>query len=221
MGTGRRRLSNRAQDLQRLRPALVDVIAPIVVYFGLRALGVGDLPALLAGGGLAAGDAIVSLAFERRLRGLPIFVCCMFALTGGLALATHDPRVVLLKASIAAVAIGLYFLVLVCWPSALGRVLSTMIARGSPERAARWDEAWRSQPSLRRTLRLACLLNSLAIFAEAAARAAIVLSFKIGLSIFLMHAPAVILVVVLLFIVRFLSAPAVARAMADQGQPEN
>jgi len=37
-------------------------------------VGVADLLALHAGGGVAAADALISLAIERRVRPLPIYV---------------------------------------------------------------------------------------------------------------------------------------------------
>ncbi len=207
----------RARAGQGLRALVVDGVAPIALYFGLRALGVADLPALLAGGAVAALDAILSAAVERRARPLPIFVCFMFAFTGGLAWLTHDPRVVLLKASIVASGFGLYLLALSMSRRWLEAALAPLIARGSPERAARWDAAWDADPSLRRTMRIACALAGVALIAEAAARTAIVFGFAIGVSLFLMHAPAIVLVLALGLLIRFFVYPAVARAMAGLG----
>ncbi len=65
-------------------------------------------------------------------------------------------------------------------------------------------------------MRFACGLAGLLLLVEAAATAAIVLRFTIGQSLFLSHAPAVLLVVALGLIVRFLVTPAVVRAMADK-----
>jgi hypothetical protein len=65
-------------------------------------------------------------------------------------------------------------------------------------------------------MRLACLLAGFASFAEAAARAAIVLHFTIGQSLFMAHAPAVLPVVALGLMLRFLVTPAVVRAMAGR-----
>ncbi|HUZ12352.1 MAG TPA: VC0807 family protein [Caulobacteraceae bacterium] len=204
-----------SRTFRSLRALLIDVVAPVVAYFGLRALGVAVLPALLAGGGVAALDAVLSLIIQRRLRPLPIFACCTFALTGTLAYLSGDPRLLLLKPSIASAAIGLFLLALACLPSTLDRLLSPLIARGSELRAAHWRTAWDTRPPLRRTMRLACLLAGLAVLAEAAARAAVVFSFTVGQSLFLAHGPAVILVIVLIAIARFMVAPAVTGAMAD------
>ena len=46
--------------LRVMAPLLIDLVAPIVVYFALHALGVGDLLALTAGGLVAGANAIVT-----------------------------------------------------------------------------------------------------------------------------------------------------------------
>jgi hypothetical protein len=203
-----------SETFRQIRPLLV--VVPIAAYYGLRAAGVGDLAALLAGGGVAVAYALVSHLIERRGRALPIFVCVMFALTGSLAFMTREPRVVLLKASIVSTGFGLYLVALSANRSFLYRAIAPLIARGSDERAVRWKWAWDSQPTLRSRMRFACGLAGVLLLAEAAARTAIVFRFTIGQSLFLSHAPAVLLMVALGLIVRFLVAPAVVRAMADK-----
>jgi hypothetical protein len=200
-----------------VRPLLI-ALAPIAAYFILRALGVGDLPALLAGGVFAVLNAIVPAAVERRARPLPFFVAGMFVFTGALAWLTHDPRVVLLKASIVSGGFGLYLIALSLSRRWLERGLAPVIARGSSERAACWDAAWAADAALRRTMRVACALAGVALLAEAVARAAIVYDFTIGQSLFLMHAPAVALVVALGLLIRFMVYPAVVRVM--DGRPQ-
>jgi hypothetical protein len=211
-------MAPRKQVFRRLRALLVDGVAPVALYYALRALGVADLPAVMAGGAVAAADALVSLAVERRLRFLPIYVCAAFVLTGAVAWATGDPRVLLVKASIATAAIGLYVLALAARPKALGRLLDPLIARGSEARAERWRAAWPADASLRARMRLACALGGLALIAEAAGRAAIVFSFTVGQSLILAHAPAIVLVAALALIIRFLVTPAVVGAMSDLAQ---
>ena len=201
--------------LSKLKPFLVGV-APVVAYYGLRSVGVGDVPALLAGGSVAAADALISLAIARRLRPLPICICGMFVLTGGLAFATDDARVLLLKASVVSAAIGFYLLAITARPRLLGSVLERLVARGAAERAARWKHAWDEQAWVRRRIRVASMLAGLAMLAEAAARTLIVFHFAVGQSIILAHGPAVILIAAVVLIARFLVRPAVAGAMADR-----
>ncbi|MBV9862816.1 MAG: hypothetical protein JO267_11800 [Alphaproteobacteria bacterium] len=202
----------------KLRPLLADAVAPLAAYYGLRSLGIADMPALLAGAGIVAADGLVSLAIERRIRLLPIVVCAMFALTGGLALAIHDARIILLKPSVITTALAIYLLTLSARQSVLYAALERLIARGSAGRAERWRQAWHEQPSLRRSIRVACLFAGVLMLAEAAARVAIVFSFGIAHSLVLVHVPGAILVVTLVLIVRFLVKPAVAGAMAERAR---
>ena len=76
-----------------LKTFLVDGVMPMVAYYGLRSVGVGDVPGLLAGGSIAAADPLISIAIAGHVRRLPFYVCGMVALSGGLAFATDDPRV--------------------------------------------------------------------------------------------------------------------------------
>lgn len=212
-------LTPRAKLRRSLRAVVVDGVAPVAAYFGLRALGVADLPALVAGGAIAALDGLASVVFQRRPRALPLFVTIMFAASATLACLTHDPRVVLLKASIVSGGFGLYLLAVMACPHWLEAALSPLIARGSPERAALWDAAWASDAQLRRTIRLCGAVAGLALIAEATARAAIICHFTIGQSLFLMHAPALLLVAVLVLLARLVIYPAVARVMQDPSPP--
>ena len=100
----------RTGRLERLRRVLVDAVAPIAIYYGLGALGVANLPALLTAAAVPAIDAVFSLAIERRLRPLPIFVCGMFALTATVAIVVRDPRVLLMKAVVIFLGLGLWCL---------------------------------------------------------------------------------------------------------------
>jgi hypothetical protein len=204
-----------SQALRVSRPFLIDVLAPLALYWGLRAVGAPDLPALLAGGAVAAAHAAFAVAIERRLRPLPIFVVFMFALTGALAYVTNTPKIVLLKPSIVSAGFGLYMIVLAASPRLLGVALTPLIARGDEAREHRWRAAWEQSTSLRREMRLSCGLAGVLLLAEAAARGAIVFDFTIGQSLILSHAPAVVLVVALLVMLRLRVRPAVEAAMKD------
>jgi hypothetical protein len=200
--------------LGRLRPLVVDAVAPITIYYVLHALGVADLPALLAGAAVPAVDALVSFALERRLRPLPIFVCGMFALTVVLALFIHDPRILLMKATLVMVGAGAWFLVTVPFRPVLYTGGATAVARGSEERAARWAAAW-ADPTFRGRMRWATALFGLVFLGDAALRTTIVYRLPISQSVILAHAPAPITIVATLLIARYLLIPAATQAMRD------
>lgn len=211
-----------AEIRRGLRPLLLDAIAPLACYYILRNCGIADLPALLAAGAIAATRALVSLVSTRRLGFVPILVCVMFVLTGGLAFVVHDPRVILLKPSIVSAAFALYVLTLSVRRRALGSLLERLIARRSAERAAQWRQAWDTQPPLRRTVCRVCFVAGWLMLAEAAARTAIVWYFPVGQSLILAHGPALILVAALVLLIRLVLKPAVVAAMAEQSisQPD-
>jgi hypothetical protein len=198
--------------LNRFRPFLIDAVAPIATFYGLRALGVGDLPALLAGGALPAIDAAFIVVIERRVRPLPVFVCCMFALTATLAIVVRDPRVLLMKEVVIFLGLGVWFLGTAPFRPVLYSAAATAVARGSEERAARWEKAW-SHPDFRVRLRLATVLFGLVFLFDAALRTVIVWWIPISQSVILVHAPAVITLVAALLIGRYLLYPAARQAM--------
>jgi hypothetical protein len=142
---------------QRVRPLLIDAFAPLAIFYGPRALSVPDLPALLAGGAVPAADAVVSLMLERRVRALPVFVCCMFALTASLAVVVRDPRVLLMKEVIIFVGLGVWFLATAPFRPVLYTAAATAVAQGSEARAAQWEKAW-SDAGFRSRMRLATVL---------------------------------------------------------------
>ncbi|HEY2710625.1 MAG TPA: VC0807 family protein [Caulobacteraceae bacterium] len=202
------------QAFNRFRPFLVDALLPIAIFYGLKAINVADLPALLAGGASPAIDALISIAIERRVRLLPVFVCGMFALTAALAFFVHDPRVMLMKEVIIFVGLGIWFLATVPFQPVIYTVAATAAARGSEERAARWNKAW-NHPDFRARMRLATALFGIVFLFDAALRTVIVYRLPLSQSVILAHAPAPITLVVTLLIGRFLLVPAAQRAMSE------
>ena len=198
--------------LEHSKPLLLDAVAPIVIYYGLRAVGVGDLLALLAGAAVPLCDAVVGFVRTRRLQPLPIYVCVMFALTAALAVFVHDPRVVMLKASVTLVALGVYFLGTTPGRPAVYTLAGPAVARGSDERAARWREAW-TDGDFRWRFRLATALLGVLFLFDALLRTVIIYRLPIGESVVFEHAPAPITILAILAIGRFLLTPAVHRAM--------
>ena len=85
--------------LRGLMPILIDIVAPIVVYFILHSLGVGDVLALTIGGMVTAINALVGTVRRRRLDSIGLLVVAEIALSIALLLITQDPRILLIKPS--------------------------------------------------------------------------------------------------------------------------
>ncbi len=60
---------------------VLHVIAPLVAFYGLRALGAPAFVALLAGAGVPAAPAVHGIAAQRRVGGMQVFVPATTALT--------------------------------------------------------------------------------------------------------------------------------------------
>jgi hypothetical protein len=162
---------------------VVEVGLPLVVYYGLHAVGVGDAVALLAGAAAAA----VRLAWvglrERRLSPFAAALLGAFGLGAVLVLISGDPRFLLLKGSVTTGVIGLVFLA-----TAAGRRPLTLAAEQSwqPRRAAAIAEEFAVDPHVRRGHRLACRVWGAGLLGEAAVRAVLVyllpVSVMVGVS---------------------------------------
>lgn len=148
--------------------ALVDIVAPLAVYYGLRAFGVSAWQALLLGALVPAGRAVVSLVRHRRVEWLAVLVLVLIAASSATALLTGSPRFLLAKDGAITAALGLAVLAstAAARPAmfALGRVMV------SEKDAAAWDERWARIPRFRRVWRVVTVLWGLGLLLDAALR---------------------------------------------------
>jgi hypothetical protein len=196
-------ISNR---LRLLAPLLIDVVAPIVVYFALHALGVGDLLALTAGGVVAGANAIATTVRRRRLDGIGLLVVLEIALSIVLLVTVRDPRIFLIRPAFFAGLGGLYALA----TCVVGRPLvyqtsRPLAVRGDPVRAEAYALAWERSPEFRRVERLITAGWGIAFLAEAILRVLIVVRFgpnQIGQSLLASQLPAIVLIVTAIALTR-------------------
>jgi hypothetical protein len=185
--------------LRLMAPLLIDVVAPIVVYFALHALGVGDLLALTAGGLVAGANAIATTVRRRRLDGIGLLVVLEIALSIVLLVTVRDPRILLIRPAFFAGVGGLYALA----TCVVGRPLvfqtsRPLATRGDPVRGEAYDLAWERSPEFRRVERLITAGWGVSFLAEAILRVAIVFHFgpeQIGQSLLASQLPGIILIV--------------------------
>ncbi|MGX7827988.1 VC0807 family protein [Actinokineospora sp. 24-640] len=148
--------------------ALVDIVAPLAVYYGLRALGVSAWQALLLGALVPAARAVVSLVRHRRVEWLAVLVLVLIAVSSVSALLTGSPRFLLAKDGAITAALGLAVLasIVAARPAmfALGRAMV------SEKDAATWDERWAGIPHFRRIWRTVTVLWGLGLLLDAALR---------------------------------------------------
>ena len=166
-----------AADVVEFRPTAMirglalDVGLPLAAFYGLRALGVDERPALLAASGVAAARIAWDAARRRRLNPFATVMLVVFGLGLVLSLVSGDARFLLLKDSITTGAVGLVFLVTSRW----GRPLTlTAMQSFAPHRAAALEQAYRADPDVRRGVRLCSVVWGAGLLAEAVARVPVV-----------------------------------------------
>jgi hypothetical protein len=172
-----------------VRGLMWDVGLPLVAYYGLHLMGVGDWLALLAAT-TAAGLVLAWGAIRDRT--LNLFAAVMLTVFGlglVLALVSGDPRFLLLKASVTTAIVGAAFLATTAW----GRPLTLAAAqRWTPHRAEEIAEDYRSNARVRRAHRVSSVVWGLGLLTEAIVRIPLIfllpISVMVGLSTAMMVA---------------------------------
>ena len=145
------------QDAVRFRPAAVvrglglDIGLPLTTYYALHVAGVADWPALLAATGVAGLRIGWEVVRRRRLNPFATLMLVVFGVGLLLAVVSGDERVLLVQDSITLAGVALVFLVSSRWGTPL--TLAAMQSF-SPHKAGALTEAFRSNPEVRRGVRL-------------------------------------------------------------------
>jgi hypothetical protein len=208
--------------LQALLPMLFDIGAPIIVYFILHSLGVGDVLALTIGGMVTAINAIVGTVRRRRLDSIGLLVVAEIALSIALLLVTEDPRILLIKPSFYVGFAAIYAFVTCFVGRPIGYEAAKPIAtKGDPERLAAYERAWERSPEFRRKERVITAGWGVAFLADALLRVLVVYSFsaeQVSESLLLSQVPGIVLISAALVFTR-LQVPTI-RTIVDAQQEE-
>jgi hypothetical protein len=177
---------------------LVEILAPLILFYGLRWLGANQYVALLVGGAIPFLGSIRSIVAERRISGVRLFVLGAMAVTIAGSFIVGSPRILLLRSALLMGALGLFL---------LGTLLSRRpflyeAARVvfDEDRQAVWAENWAKFPQFRQLLWRISLAWGIACLVDVAVRIVVVFSLPLD------SVPAVddgLLVVTLVLLVLF------------------
>ena len=153
-----------------IRTTLLDIGLPLLVYYGLHAVGISDYPALLAGT-VVAGLRVAFVALRnRRLDGFAAFLMTVFAVGLALSFATGDVRFMLAKDSVGTAVAGLIFL----GTCVVGRPISFYAAQRFSTSTTRtrtwWATIWETSPVFRRRFRVMSIVWGIGLLVEALVR---------------------------------------------------
>jgi hypothetical protein len=157
-----------------------DLGLPLVIYYGLHALGASDIAALFAGTGIAGLRLGWIAVRQRRLSPFSLVMAAVFGVGLLFTLVTGDPRFMLVKHSGMAAVLGLAFLV----TAVRGRPL-TLSAQQSfqPRRARELTEEYAGDPMVRRGHRVASTVWGVGLLVEATVRVVLVYALPIDVMV--------------------------------------
>lgn len=155
------------------------IAAPIAGFYVLRAFGIPDLYALVAGAAVTVLAAGIRYLRMRRIDTMPLAFAAIAVLGLGVGLVGGGPRFLLARDSIVTGACAVWF-ALTVWRGvpaglAFGRPLMEPLM---PTRRD-WDELWRNEPVFRRGWRVATMIWAVAMGADAIVRFATALLLPI------------------------------------------
>jgi PPOX class probable F420-dependent enzyme len=155
------------------RDLLVDIVVPVGLFYGLRALGLGVYPTLVVAAAVPAAVVAVRLVRYRQVDGLGVFMLSTMALGALVSALSGSPRALLAREGYLTGVAGLWFLV----SAGAGRPLAFLYSRPLLERrtrtlgvAADWDELWERLPAFRRIWRVSTVLWGAALLVDSAVR---------------------------------------------------
>ncbi|WP_255949303.1 VC0807 family protein [Streptomyces odontomachi] len=147
------------------RVLTVHVLVPLVLFYGLRWLGVNQFLALLAGAVIPAAGAVRGLVAERRIGGLQVFMLLAMGLTVAMSFVTGSPRLLLIRNGWGMAAIGVWMLCTLLSRRPFLYEATRIVV--DEDRRRMLEANWERHPAFRRLLWIcsafwgaACLLDS-------------------------------------------------------------
>jgi len=170
----------------------LNLAAPIALYYGLRAVGVGVYPALIVGAVPPLLSALVQIIRGDRVDSLGLFMMTMMLLSAGTSLLTGSPRFLLAKDGWLTGVSGLWmlfsarsrrpFTFLFARPLLEGRkVFDPTARRWAAPTGEPWDTVWERSPRFRRIWRVITVIWGAAMLADAAIR--VVMAYTLPIDI--------------------------------------
>jgi hypothetical protein len=145
-----------------------DVVIPLVVFYGLRALEVNAWLALVLGAIAPVVTIIITLIRERRLDPLGVFIIAAMALSIVIALFTGDPRTLLARESWLTGFFGLWIIITMFFTRPF--LLDAIIKLSTPVMAGKLETLWTDVNVFQRWLKRANIFWGCAFLIDAVAR---------------------------------------------------
>jgi intracellular septation protein A len=150
---------------------LVDLAAPIGLYYALHAAGVGNYLALLLSAVVPASSSVVQFVRRRRLDSFGLFVMSMIVLSVGASLITGSTRFLLAKDGWFTGVTGLWFFASMAARHPISYICAKPLLEGRiGPKGVPWDTLWDELPLFRRAWRVINVIWGVAMQLDAAVR---------------------------------------------------
>jgi hypothetical protein len=160
------------------RTLVLDIGAPLALFYGLRAAGAGDVPALVAGAVPPALNVLVTAVRERRIEALAIGVLLGTVLGAVGALLGGGPRELLARGAWFSAPAGLWTLATLRRPQPLCYEVTRAMM---PRRAALMDRLWDTDERFRAAWRTITVCWGIATLADSGIRVVMAYTLPVAL----------------------------------------
>ena len=159
---------------------VLDIGAPIVLYYVLHGFGVSNIAALSAGAAIPACSTAVAAITRRRVDAVAILVLAGFVVSIAASLLTHNARLLLAKEGLITAVWGLWFFASLRThrPAAFEFARPLMEGRKSFAQQS-WDIVWIQHSQFRRIWRVSTAIWGAAMLIDAVIRVAMSYSLPI------------------------------------------
>ncbi|MFC4453534.1 VC0807 family protein [Deinococcus sonorensis] len=173
-------------------PLLVDVVAPVALYYLLSWAGLTDVWALSVAGLIPGASVLLHLARRRRVDRMGLMVLTMFALGVALTVWTGDARLVLAKPALFVAVAGVFCLSTLRGRPMLHAVAEPMATHGDPALTRAWHDAWATSVPFQRALRASTAAFGAALLIDAAGRVAVTYTLDLHRAVALANLPGLL-----------------------------
>ncbi len=150
--------------------AVVGLLVPLAIYYGLRAVDVGVYAAILVSTLVSAVPSIVGLVRNGRVNALSAYFTTMLLGSVVIAALAGSTEFLLAKEAVLTGVTGAWFIASAFTGRPLAYLFSKPLMEGRLHWPADWDELWATAPRWRRMWRVSSVLYGLGTIADAALR---------------------------------------------------
>ena len=168
--------STPAQQGPGLPPALralriaAGLLVPLIIFYGLRALGASAYLALLAGTAASVAGTAFDVVRRRTIGPVTAFVVALMILSTGVSLLNGDVRFLLARGAWTTGLAGIWFLASAFTRHSLVYLFSRPLLEGRFGWPGNWDDVWRRVPRFRRVWRVTGVMWGCALMLDCVLR---------------------------------------------------